>query len=217
MPYKREARLLTYERYQILTPGSCARHREERLLSCGGTTFSHLDIMVFVFLIFLLFFMIHCLESDGYLGVFFLTFQINLTFRSVLCSLQNCLESMESPHAPFSNSTVSLCQHTRLCSSFDIITDTSVSLQTPASHWSLRVSILKFGRSPAMCPPLQCETEQVNSVSWAESLSYVNAQWFANSEQNCWLFDDLSLPCQCCSLSLTLSFHYNMSCSSPDT
>lgn len=34
------------------------------------------------------------------LGFFFLTFQINLTFRSVLCSLQNCLESMESPHAP---------------------------------------------------------------------------------------------------------------------
>lgn len=68
---QREVCLLTYERYHIYTPGSCARHREERLLSYGGTTFSHLDIMVFVFLIFLLFLMIRSLESDGYLGFFF--------------------------------------------------------------------------------------------------------------------------------------------------
>lgn len=42
---------------------------------------------------------------------FSLTLQINLTFRSVLCSLQNCLESMESLHAPASNSTVSVSAH----------------------------------------------------------------------------------------------------------
>lgn len=82
---QREVCLLTYERYHIFTPGSCA----ERLLSYGDTTFSHLDIMVFVFLIFLLFLMIRSLESDGYLGFFFdpsnqLAFLISFMFVAKL-------------------------------------------------------------------------------------------------------------------------------------
>lgn len=147
---------------------------------------------------------------------FSLTLQINLTFRSVLCLLQNCLESMESPRVPIFTSTVSVSAHKTVQFIWHNHWHISVP-PNPCPTLESGVSSLKFGSSTDMCPPLQCETEQVNSVSWAESLSYANAQWFAHSEQNCWLFDDLSLPHQCCSLLLSLSFLYRMSCSSPDT
>lgn len=100
---------------------------------------------------------------------FSLTLQINLTFRSVLCLLQNCLESMESPRVPIFTSTVSVSAHKTV----QFIWHNHWHISVPPNSCPTLesgVSSLKFGSSTDMCPPLQCETEQVNSVSWAESL-----------------------------------------------
>lgn len=174
--------------------------------------------VVFDFLMFLLLFTLHCLQRDGYLVFSFdfsnyLHFSISFMLIAKLYrehGVTTC--SLSRPAQPRRVNTP------HLSSAIAIITDTSMSLQVHASHWSLILFILQVLEEVLTCI-YHHRVKQNKLIVWV-LLNLPRTQIFSVA---CSLRAELPAlwwlgpTWQCSSLPPTLPFLCHMSCSSPDT